>query len=111
MTVSSAKLLCHERLSADDPQRISADFAAIYTYAADFAAIYIPNQGCGVGVGAGVGVGRSRLFFPGVGVGVEVDKIYRLRSTPGKLLFPIHRNRHAVYLGHFCAYFCGRLAG
>ena len=42
MTVSSAKLLCHERLSADDPQRISADFA-IYTYAADFAAIYIPN--------------------------------------------------------------------
>ena len=43
MTVSSAKLLCHVRLSADDPQRISADFAAIYTYAADFAAIYIPN--------------------------------------------------------------------
>ena len=28
--MSSAKLLCHERLSADDPQRISADFAAIY---------------------------------------------------------------------------------
>ena len=43
MTVSSAKLLCHERLSADDPQRISADFAAIYTYAVDFAAIYIPK--------------------------------------------------------------------
>ena len=43
MTVSSAKLLCHERLSADDPQRMSADFAAIYTYAADFAAIYIPD--------------------------------------------------------------------
>ena len=43
MTVSSAKLLCHERLSADDPQRISADFAAVYTYAADFAAIDIPN--------------------------------------------------------------------
>ena len=30
MTVSSAKLLCHERLSADDQQGISADFAAIY---------------------------------------------------------------------------------
>ena len=43
MTASSAKLLCHERLSADDPQIISADFAAFYTYAADFAAIYIPN--------------------------------------------------------------------
>ena len=36
-----------------------------------------------------VGVG----FFPGVGVGV--DKIHRLRPTPGKLLFPIQRNRHA----------------
>ena len=42
---------------------------------------------------------RNRHFF------------YRLRPTPGKLLFPIHRNRHADYFGHFCAYFCGKLAG
>ena len=34
----------------------------------------------------------------GVGVGVGVDKIYRLRPTPGKLLFPIQRNRHVDYL-------------
>ena len=42
---------------------------------------------------------RSRsesVVFLGVGVGV--DKIYRLRPTPGKLLFLIHRNRHADYL-------------
>ena len=31
-------------------------------------------------------------------VGVGVDKIYRLRPIPGKLLFPIQRNRHADYL-------------
>ena len=31
----------------------------------------------------------------GGGVGVGVDKIYRLRPAPGKLLFPIHRNHHA----------------
>ena len=31
----------------------------------------------------------------GGGVGVGVDKIYRLRPAPGKLLFTIHRNRHA----------------
>ena len=45
---------------------------------------------------------RSRsesVVFLGVGVGV--DKIYRLRPTPGKLLFLIHRNRHADYLRHF----------
>ena len=39
----------------------------------------------------------------GVGVGVGVDKIHRLRPTPGNLLFPIQRNRHADYLKHFSA--------
>ena len=51
---------------------------------------------------------RSRtesVVFPGVGVGVGVDKIYRLRPTPAKNLFPIHRNRHADYnLKHFFAH-------
>ena len=28
----------------------------------------------------------------GVGVGVGVDKIYRLRPTPGKILFPTHKS-------------------
>ena len=56
---------------------------------------------------------RSRsesVVFLGVGVGVGVDKIYRLRPTPGKLLFLIHRNRHADYLRHFSAHiFCDGL--
>ena len=49
---------------------------------------------------------RSRsesVVFPGVGVGV--DKVYRLRRTPGKLLFPIHSNRHADYFGIFAHIF------
>ena len=51
---------------------------------------------------------RSRsesVVFAGVGVGVGVDKIYRLRPTPGKFLFAIHSNRHADYFGIFLRIF------
>ena len=44
------------------------------------------------------------VVFLGVGVGVGIDKIYRLRPTPGKLLFPIQTNRHTDYLKHFSAH-------
>ena len=41
-------------------------------------------QGCGVSRSRSRGRSES-VVFPGVGVRVGVDKIYRLRPTPGKL--------------------------